>query len=256
MKSPYIPRKIAILGATSGMAEKTARLLAADHNTLMLVARNEERLSAIASDLDIRGNGDVLSRIQDLELVGNPSEFFKSLASETGGLDAVLIFHGYLGDQSLALTDATELDKILSGNFVSTLHLSIAARQVLENSQHDIPVLLAIGSVAGDRGRSSNYLYGCAKSAICTLFEGMMHNAGLSGSKTSIILVKAGLTDSPMTAHLPKDGLLWSSTDKLAQIIAASMDKGSRIVYAPGYWRIIMWVIRMLPQSVLNRLNL
>ena len=256
MKPSTTNRHLVILGATSGMAQETARLLASLGNHLLLVGRNEKRLELIAKDIDCRGSGKVKTRLADLEQLGNAHAFMDELREQLGGLDGVLLFHGYLGDQKCATTNQNEMERIISANFSSAASLSLAAFQALLTSSHNKPVLLAIGSVAGDRGRASNNVYGACKGAMATLYQGLIHEAGQQRNRLSVVLIKAGLTDSPMTASIPKSGPLWTSTQTMAQIIVQSLDRGSTIRYAPGYWRIIMFVIRLMPQTLMNRLAL
>jgi decaprenylphospho-beta-D-erythro-pentofuranosid-2-ulose 2-reductase len=249
------PRKVCILGATSSMAEHTARRLAAKGDFLFLVARDGEKLKPIASDLEARGAGKVSTLVLDLAKVDDPKSLFEAAKVELAGLDSVLIFHGFLGEQSQAVSDIVHLREILSVNFNSPVELSMAAAGLIAQSNHPRPVLLAVGSVAGDRGRASNYAYGAAKGGLAIVFQGIAQSFAQQGVAARAVLIKAGFTDTPMTANIVKGGPLWAKAETIAEIIVRSMEKGGPIVYAPFFWRWIMLIIRLLPQSVMNKLK-
>lgn len=249
------PRKICIVGATSAMAEQTARKLAERGDSMVLIARDNTKLAPIAADLATRGSGNISTIIQDLALVQDPSALLQQARDTLGGLDAVLIFHGFLGDQSQAVGDVEHLRKILSVNFNSPIELAIAGATLLEQSTHERPVLLAVGSVAGDRGRASNFAYGAAKGGLAIVFQGIAQSFAHKGLAARAILIKAGFTDTPMTAGIEKRGPLWASSEAVAAVIVRAMDKGGPIIYAPFFWRWIMLIIRLLPQPIMNRLK-
>lgn len=248
-------RRVAILGATSAIAEATARLLAADGANIALVARNSERLAAIAADLRIRGAGAVVTRLCDLVETQPSESFFTDLAGELGGLDVVLIAHGVLGDQVEAERAPAEALRLINANFVSAAGWALAAAQVLERTAGSHGVVAAIGSVAGDRGRASNFVYGAAKGGLGILLQGMAHKAALRGGPRAVIF-KLGFVDTPMTAGLPKGGPLWATPDAVARVIVKGLSGQSAIVYGPWFWRYILLIIRLLPQQIFGRLNL
>ncbi len=114
--------------------------------------------------------------------------------------------------------------------------------------------LVVIGSVAGDRGRQSNYLYGATKAGLAVLVQGLAHRLAPLGA--SAVLVKPGFVDTAMTAHIPNKGALWSSPEKVAALIRKAADSGRPIAYAPGYWRFIMMVIKSVPAAIFHRTKL
>ena len=247
-------QRIVILGAASAMAEHTARLLAAEGAKLVLAGRDLQRLESIAADLSVRGAAMAVPDALDLACVENPDALLDGYACRLGGLDAVLIFYGILGDQQEAERNTGALNDIVRVNFTSAAALSIAAGRILEAGDSPRPLLLAIGSVAGDRGRSSNYIYGAAKAGLAAIFEGLAHKN--AKSRVRVVLVKSGLVITPMTAGFDHQGLLWARPPKMAAIIRAAMNRESGVVYAPWFWRLIMLVIRALPQTVMNRLDI
>lgn len=249
------PRKVCIIGATSAMAEQTARQLASAGDSLVLVARDAQKLAPIASDLAARGSPRVATLILDLANLADPYALLQKASAELDGLDGVLIFHGFLGDQAQAVADIDHLRQVLFLNFNSPIEIAIAASKILEASTHEKPVLLAVGSVAGDRGRASNFAYGAAKGGLGIAFQGIAQSFAHKGTAVRAILIKAGFTDTPMTAGVEKGGLLWSSAQAVATVIVRGMNKGGPIIYAPFFWRWIMLIIRLLPQPIMNRLR-
>lgn len=247
------PRQIAIFGATSSIAQHTARVLAPGA-TLALVARNARHLESVAADLRVRGAANVFTFVHDLSRLDDPRGCVDSLAAAMGGLDAVMIFHGMLTDQAAAEADATVLRDNIRVNFTSAAEIAIAAARQLATSGARNPVLLVVGSVAGDRGRASNYVYGAAKGGLAIVCQGLIHE--YASRKPRVVLVKPGFVDTPMTRAFDKRGPLWAKPDKVAAVIVRALAGRPGIVYAPWFWRWVMWVIRLLPQPVMNRLKI
>jgi NAD(P)-dependent dehydrogenase (short-subunit alcohol dehydrogenase family) len=113
--------------------------------------------------------------------------------------------------------------------------------------------LIAIGSVAGDRGRRSNFIYGACKGGLARLVEGIAHKLAPLGARA--VIVKPGFIDTPMTAAFEK-GLPWAKPEAVAAVIVRASEASGPVVYAPGFWRFIMLVIRHLPVFVFNKLNI
>jgi short-subunit dehydrogenase len=126
----------------------------------------------------------------------------------------------------------------------------------LESSSHPRPVVLAVGSVAGDRGRGSNYVYGAAKAGLAVFMQGLHHRLAQRKSPIRAVVVKPGFVDTPMTAGMARGGPLWATPVQIAQVILRAMEGGGAIVYAPWFWRWVMLIIRLLPQAVMNRTKL
>lgn len=243
--------RIIILGALSAVAEATARLYAREGARLMLVARDSGRLGAVAADLRIRGAAEVLTATMDLGTV-SPAEQLPKLAEALGGADHVLLAYGTLGDQAGAEKDETQARALLDVNFTSAALWSLAAAAHLE--AQEAGVLVVIGSVAGDRGRQSNYVYGAAKGGLGILVQGIAHRLAPSGARA--VLIKPGFIDTPMTAHIAKGGPLWAKPETIAQIIRKAADNAGPIVYAPGIWRLILMIIRLVPAMIFHKTKL
>jgi short-subunit dehydrogenase len=245
--------KVIVLGATSAIAEATARLYAKEGAELLLVARREQRLAAIAADLVLRGAARVEIAACDLADAEAARGSLASFVATFGGVDHVLIAYGILGDQAASERDLAAAGANFSVNFTSAACWALAAAECLERQGHGS--LVVLGSVAGDRGRRANFIYGAAKSGLATLVEGISHRFAASGPRA--VIVKPGPVITPMTeSFADRKGLLWATPDTVAAIVRRAGDRGGPVVYAPWFWRWIMLVIRLLPARVFNRLNI
>lgn len=244
-------QRILVLGALSEIAEATSRLYAAEGAELLLVARDGARLESVAADLKVRGASRVEIEAGDLAAL-DPEQSLHRWATKLGEFDVVLLAYGTLGEQRSLERDLRSAAALIDTNYRSAALWSLATANMLEAQAHG--VLLVIGSVAGDRGRQSNFLYGSTKAALAVLVEGLAHRLAGSGAKT--ILIKPGFVDTAMTAHITKKGALWSSPEKIANLIRTAAVKRSPVVYVPGYWRFIMTIIRSVPTAVFHRTKL
>ncbi|HWD57064.1 MAG TPA: SDR family NAD(P)-dependent oxidoreductase, partial [Stellaceae bacterium] len=165
--------RVVVLGATSAIAEATARLYAGEGAELLLVGRREERLAASAADLRLRGAMRVETARRDLADGSDAGAAFTAFVTTLGGVDHVLLAYGILGDQKRAEHDLVAAQTSLTVNFTSAASWAIAAAETLERQGHGS--LVVLGSVAGDRGRRANFVYGAAKSGLATLVEGIAH---------------------------------------------------------------------------------
>jgi short-subunit dehydrogenase len=245
-----VANKVVILGALSGMAMATARVYAAEGASLMLVARNQDRMDQVAADLRTRGASRVETAKVDLEAdAGQAPELLAKWAAAMGGLDHVVVFHGYLGEQPKAWEDKAELARILSANFTSAALWAGAAGEMFRKAGKGSVV--AVTSVAGDRGRQSNFAYGAAKAGLSVFMQGMAH--GLAGTKARAVAIKAGPTDTAMTAGMTMSK---AKPEDMAKAIRKAADKGGPIQYAPGKWKIIMLIIRTVPSFIFHKTKL
>lgn len=243
--------KVLVIGASSAIAQAVMRLLAPTGADFFLVGRDEERLRIVRDDLRARGAVDVRCRPLDFTRTDLFEGTVSDAVRELGGLTILLVAHSTLTDQSRAQTDVIYMTEQAMVNYCSvTAFVAIAANQFERQGGGKIIVL---GSVAGDRGRQSNYVYGSAKCALATFMQGLRNRLAKSGVQA--LLVKPGFVDTPMTAHLRKN-FLYSSPNRIAKDIVRAMAKNKRIVYSPWYWRYIMIVIRLIPEVVFNRLRL
>jgi NAD(P)-dependent dehydrogenase (short-subunit alcohol dehydrogenase family) len=245
--------RVVILGALSAMATAAARIYAAEGAALVLVARNEARLAALAADLRARGAVEVETAALDLEAEAPQARLhLADWAKRLGGVDHIHLVYGYLGDQAKASIDPTELTRITVSNFASAVHWCEAAANILRAQRHG--ALVAVSSVAGDRGRQSNYAYGAAKGGIALFVQGIAHS--LAGTGARAVAVKPGFVDTPMTDGLKKGGPMWASADQLGRALRRAADAGGPIQYAPGKWRMVMAIIRSVPAFVFHKTKL
>lgn len=244
-------KRVLILGATSAIAQACARLFAARGDALALVGRNAERLEAIAADLKVRGAGEVTTRVQDLNDLAAHDALISDVQTALGGLDVALIAHGTLGDQKACEQDFAQAEQELRTNFLSAASLLTVLANRFEAQRSG--ALAVISSVAGDRGRQSNYVYGTAKAALTAFTSGLRNRLAPTG--VSVLTVKPGFVDTPMTAAFPKNRL-FVGPDRIAQGIVRGIDHGKDVIYLPGFWRLIMFLIRSVPERLFKRLKL
>ncbi len=242
--------KVLIIGATSAIAKATARIYAEQGDSLYLIARREESLKELSGDLLVRGAKAVGHSVLDLNKFAQHGDVLDAAFSELGGVDIALICHGSLPDQEKVEKNFKQAHKEINTNGISVISLvTELAPRFIEQRQGSIAV---ITSVAGDRGRQPNFVYGAAKSLVSTYLQGL--RGKLLQHNVNIVDIRPGLVDSPMTAQFPK-GPLWSSPELVAQKIVKSIRRGSHTVYAPGYWRIIMFVVSAIPEFIFKRLK-
>lgn len=242
--------RIAIFGAASGIAEATARVFAKDGARLFLVARNAASLDDIASDLKVRGAADVATEVADLADVDALQALCEKAKAALGAIDVALIAHGVLPDQEACEASVAAARDVLTVNTLSPALLMIELGRIL--SEQGAGSLVILSSVAGDRGRPSNYIYGASKAALSTLGEGMALK--LAGSGINVLVVKPGFVDTKMTAEFKK-GLLWASAGDVGATIAAAVKAGKRgVLYTPFWWRFIMLVVRFAPAALVRRM--
>lgn len=244
-----------MLGAASAIAEAAARRFAAQGAELVLAGRQPERLEAIGRDLLARGAKRVRPAAMDLAATDDPAATLAEWAAWLGGpVDAVVLAYGVLGDQARAESDIGYARDLLRGNFTSAAEWCLAVAGRLEAQQSG--ALVVIGSVAGDRGRQSNYVYGAAKAGLGVLVQGIAHRLAQRGGAARAVLVKPGFVDTPMTDHLKKGGPLWASADAVGGVVHKAASRGGPVVYAPWFWRLILLIIRLVPAPIFHKTKL
>lgn len=243
---------ILILGATSAIAQAYARRRASGAR-FVLAGRNAERLAAIAADLEACGAASAESFAADLAAIDKIDSDVSILRARFGGFDEVVIAYGVLGDQERAEQDLGEARSLIDVNFTSAALWLLALLK--EQPEAAALTIVGIGSVAGDRGRARNFIYGSAKAAFDRLLEGLQHKH--AGTAVRIVRVKPGYVDTPMTAAVEeKGGPLWATPDRVAADIERAVAKGRRVVYTPWFWWVIMMIIRHLPWVIFRRLKI
>jgi len=246
-------KRIVIIGATSAIAEHCARLwLARQPVELTLVGRDAQRIERVATDLKVRGPQSDIRIVQAEFLSPDAIKATVGNILASGPVDIVLIAHGSLPEQTECQNDLHMCSEALVINGVSPVVYAEAFAQEMERTNHGTIAL--IGSVAGDRGRKSNYVYGAAKGLVTRYAQGLQHR--FAGTAVKVVLIKPGPTDTPMTAHLKGEGAKLAPVDGVAKQIVDAVDVGQAVVYVPGKWWLIMMIIRHLPFSVFSRINI
>lgn len=249
--SAETPKNILIVGAASAMAQETAKLYAGPQTSFFLVARNRDKLNFIADDLRARGAKSVEMFVAGLDDFSTHEKIVAEAAKSLTSIDVALFAHGVLGDQKAAEADYTEAEKIYRVNFLSIVSLLTPLANLFESRRHG--TIVVISSVAGDRGRQSNYIYGSSKGALNVFLQGLRNRLFKSGVK--LVIVKPGFVDTPMTADYPQNKL-FVKPDVIARGIVKAVAKGKCDVYLPSYWQYIMLIIIHLPEFIFNRLKL
>ena len=246
-------KKVVIIGATSAIAEHCARLWIKDDTlNLILVARDKEKAERIAMDLHVRSHQSTIQVIEtsftDPATIDN---LINKIASE-GVIDMALIAHGSLPDQQACQNNLSLCQNELTVNGLSPVLFAEAFANHMQ--KENTGTLAIIGSVAGDRGRKSNYVYGAAKGLVTRYTQGLQHR--LAKTNVNVILIKPGPTETPMTAHLKQQGVKLAKVEDVAETIVNGIKKGSPVIYAPAKWKVIMLIIRHLPRFIFNKMDI
>ena len=246
-------KRVVIVGATSNIAERCARLWVKESGIdLTLIARDLVKLESIANDLKVRNPSSLLKVIRaNFEDPGSIKKSIQHIFKQ-GHVDSVLIAHGSLPDQSACQSNVRlNADTLYINGISPVLFAEIFTTEMLRCGHGNIGI---ISSVASDRGRMSNYSYGSAKSMISVYVEGLQHR--VAGTKVKITLIKPGPTRTRMTEHLRDLKPKLANPKLVAKDIVAAMDKGVKVVYIPKKWKVIMLIIRLLPDFIFNRINI
>ena len=248
----HTPKRYLVLGATSGIAEATCRIWAAEGANLFLVGRSADRLNAVAADLRVRGAAYVDVAALDLDETQHHAELLAHAITSLGGLDVAYLAFGILGDQPQAEQDAAHAEAILHTNLTAPVSmLTWLANFCVKQGRGTIAVL---SSVAGDRGRKSNYVYGASKAGLTAFVDGLRNRVDREG--VAVLTIKPGPVKTAMTAAM-KGNEKFADPNKVAKIIADSIAGGKGgVLYVPGIWWPIMTVIKAIPDSVFRKLNL
>jgi short-subunit dehydrogenase len=242
---------VLILGASSAIARAVANALATQGYGLYLAGRNSDELSRLASDIHIRYGVPTYHGLFDAESYDSHGTFLRQVLKEVDSLEGVVVAFGYLGEQAKAASDFHEGQRILSSNFVGACSILSECANYFEAKRSGF--IVGITSVAGDRGRASNYYYGAAKGGLSLFLQGL--RARLFSSGVHVMTVKPGFVDTGMTFGKPGMFLV-ASPEEVGEKIGRSLEHKKNVVYVPGFWRYIMWIIKAIPESLFRRLKL
>ncbi|MGC9292457.1 MAG: SDR family oxidoreductase [Acidobacteriaceae bacterium] len=246
-----LPQTVLVLGATSAIAQAWMRLLAPHGTRFFLVARNADRLQAVADDLRTRGASAVHTETMDLDQTEAHPILLEAAAQALDHIDCVLIAHGILGDQSQAEQDFSHAAMVLHTNFFSVVSLVTWLANYFQTQGRG--TLAVISSVAGDRGRKSNYIYGSSKAGLNAFLDGVRNRVDRHG--VQVLTIRPGFVATPMTAHLPQ-GPLFAPPERVARDILRAIQKRRDILYTPWFWRWVLCLVRAIPEWKFKRMDL
>jgi decaprenylphospho-beta-D-erythro-pentofuranosid-2-ulose 2-reductase len=240
---------VLILGASSDIAKAAARQYARKGATLFLAGRNEETLQGLARDLSIRHN--VIAKFVpfDADDIGSHASFYKSISPVP---DVVVCAFGYLGDQETAQSNWDECNRIIQANYTGAVSiLNIIANDMEARKSGAI---VGVSSVAGDRGRQSNYIYGSAKAGFTAYLSGLRNRLFKSG--VHVVTVKPGFVDTKMTNGLKLPAPLTAKPEQVAAKMIRAVENKSNEIYVLWMWRWVMMIIKSIPEGIFKKLKL
>lgn len=246
--------RVLVLGATSSIARAAANAFAKRGDTLLLAGRDAAELGRIASDIRIRYGRACECATFDATDIGSHRRFLDSVVARLGGLDGVLLAFGLIGT-SEAMHDAAHTVRVINVNFTGAASILSLCADYFEVHKDDGSdrFIIGISSVAGERGRQSNYPYGAAKGGLSLFLQGLRNRLHRSG--VCVITVKLGFVDTSMTYGMP--GLfLVARPDAVGEAIVKALESKADVAYLPWFWRYMMLIIRAIPERVFKRLNL
>jgi short-subunit dehydrogenase len=242
-------KNVLILGATSDMAQAIAKRYAAEGWSLTLAALEPELLDPIAGDLRVRTNSPVEALVFDATAFESHRTFYNSLTTRP---DAVICVFGYMGDQIAARTDFTEVQRTIDINFTGAVSILNIVAEDFE--KRGFGAIAGISSVAGDRGRQSNYIYGCAKAGFTTYLAGLRNH--LAGKGVHVMTVKPGFCRTKMTENLELPAALTAEPEQVADAVFRGLEKKRNVVYTLWMWRYIMLIIRHIPEFIFKKMGM
>lgn len=251
---PTDSRSYLVLGATSRIARAISQTLAAPGTDFVLVARDGEELERCAADLRIRSGCRVVTQRFDALDFASHSKWVEEWCQLAGGApDGVVLAFGHLPDPEQARTDAAEASRTIAINFTSAASLlTLLAARMADRGDGWI---VGISSVAGDRGRQSNYVYGSAKAGLTTYLDGL--RSRLQPLDVHVLTVKPGFVDTPMLrSQMAGPSRMIATPERVARDIERALRRRRNTLYTPWYWRIIMLVIRAIPEPLFKRMKL
>lgn len=245
-------KKIFVFGAYSALAFETLKHFNQDDTKLYLCGSTLSKLETIKADLLARTpNLEIfLKEVNALEFE-NHTKILTDAAYQMKGIDLVFIAHGTLPDQERTQNSVEETLHHFNINCNSIISLSTLAANYME--QQGFGTIAVISSVAGERGRKSNYIYGSAKGAVSLFLQGLRNR--MYSKNVNVLTLKPGMVSTPMTAHMPK-GALFADPKKVGKLIYKSILSKKDISYIPSFWRLIMFIIRSIPESIFKKLSL
>jgi decaprenylphospho-beta-D-erythro-pentofuranosid-2-ulose 2-reductase len=241
-----------IVGATSDVAKLLAREIAEQGSHLVIAGRDSKELTLLAGDLQIRTGARVTAIPLDVTNFDAHAAFVEQCIVTLGSVRGLVLCQGYLGNHEQAMNEWSEARQLVEVNYSSAV--SLANRFAQHMTSRGQGYICGVSSVAGDRGRQSNYLYGSTKAGFTAYLEGLRSRLFRSG--VDVITVKPGLIDTSMTwGRINPRSWLVAAPEQVARDIARAIRKRRNVVYTPWYWRYIMCVVRLIPEPIFKRLR-
>lgn len=244
-------QNIIIFGSTSAIAEECAKLWAANECSIVLIARKPDVLEQQKQDLIVRGAKQCHCIVQDLNDDSKHAELIEECVEKLGKIDVALIAYGVLGEQIEDQNDYAKTQSIFQTNLLSPISILTHILPTLESQRSGS--LAVITSVAGDRGRQSNYIYGASKGGLALFLQGLRNRVSRMGIQ--VLDIKPGFVDTPMTEKFDK-GPLFVKPEVIAEGIHKAIEAKKNIVYLPWFWRPIMTIIKSIPEFIFKKLKL
>lgn len=240
---------VLIIGAKSDIAKAVAKKYSENGYNLYLASRNSDELQNFANDIKIRNEKEVICLDFDVLDYASHQNFYDSLAEKPMGVISVV---GYLGEQEKAQNDFEESQRIMNTNYTGVVSLFNIISLDFEKNKKGF--IIGISSVAGDRGRRSNYIYGSAKSAFTTYLSGLRNR--LYDSNVKVLTVKPGFVATKMTENLDLPKKLTAQPEEVADDIFKSQQKGKNVLYTKWFWKWIMLIIKNIPEFHFKKMKL
>ena len=245
------PKRILVLGATSGIAESCVRLWATRGDSVFLIGRSADRVAAVAADARTRGAAFVGSAVANLDDTAAHPELLAQAINALGGLDIAFVALGVLGEQPRAEKSFADAGQIIHTNFVAPVSLLTWLANYM--AQRHAGTLAVLSSVAGERGRKSNYVYGSSKAGLTAFVDGLRNRIDREG--VHVMTIKPGPVKTAMTEGMP-GSQKFADVEKVGGVLVRAVDLGTDVVYVPGIWAVIMAVIRIIPERIFKKMNL
>ncbi len=244
--------KILVFGATSKLAEETVRHIKGVETKVMLVASNKEKLEIVHKDLKTwNPEVEYFTYVLNALEYEKHQEMFNNAIQKLGGLDTFFVAHGTLPDNEKTRRSQEETLKEFNINCLSVISLCTICSNYFEKQKNG--TIAVISSVAGERGRQSNYIYGSAKAGVSAYLQGLRNRMFEFG--VTVVTIKPGMVKTPMTLGMP-DSPLFAKPEKVGKDIFNAIRKKKDIIYTPRYWKIIMTIIKWIPESIFKKLKL
>ncbi len=242
-------KNVLILGAASDMAKATALRYAKAGYPLILAARDTSVLERDASDINLRYGVEVHTALFDVTDTASHPAFFETYKDTVEG---VISFIGFMGEQERSQKDFAQAERVVMTNYTGLISIFELFAAAFEAQKEGF--LIGVSSVAGDRGRKSNYIYGSAKAGFSAYLSGLRNRLFESG--VPVLTVKPGFVRTKMTEGMELPEKLTAEPADVAEDIFTAQQKGKEVIYTKWFWRFIMLIITSIPEKIFKRLSL